>query len=290
MASGGKKAGTQASRERLAQLKAQERRRSQRRTAIASVGVLALVGVFAWVVLLIIKSGHVDIYDSGELTVPTVADESGGILIGQDLTAGGEVPADALRVDLYEDPLCPVCRQFQDLNGDDLRALAQDGTIALYVHPISILDRASRGTRYPTRAASALWTVAEYQPAAFLPFFEALYVVQPAEDTPGLNNDDIAEVARAAGVSEGTIARFSEGEFTRYVAAATERASVDGLQGTPWITAAGQDFGGNVWGNAGQLSFTLGFIQANGVQAYLDAVEASQNPEPSPSVSVTAGA
>ena len=272
------KAAASAARERALALKAQERRAQRRIYALAVVGMVALIVLFAFLFKFISSSGELP--DSGTLTPLSVADESGGILINQDGSLGGTPPDGAVRLDIYLDLMCPICNTFEEINGADVRSLREDGTIAVYYHPVAILDRYSRGTRYSTRAASALATVAEYDPAHFEAYFTALFESQPAENTNGLNNAKIEEIAKGIGVPDDVTAKFKDGEFTQWVIAATERASVDGLAGTPWIRIDQElDFTG--WSQAGYLSISLQIIHDDGMQAYLDQVAAAQA-EPSP--------
>ena len=63
-------------------------------------------------------------------------------------------------MDTYVDFMCPVCNQFEQAYGEAIQGLVDDGTITLNIHPISILDRASQGTEYSTRAANAMYCVA----------------------------------------------------------------------------------------------------------------------------------
>jgi protein-disulfide isomerase len=214
--------------------------------------------------------------DPEALTVPTIADASGGILVNLDGTVGGSPPEGAVRVDIYADLMCPVCDQFGTINDATLAQLPAEGTIAVYYHPVAILDRASSGTRYSTRAASALITVAQYDPAHFEPFFTALFDNQPRENSKGLSDAKIAEIANDVGVPLGVTARFKFGDFEQWVTDATDAASVDGLQGTPWVRAEHTaEVDGGIWSNTASLRIVLQHIHDYGLQACLDSVVAA---------------
>jgi protein-disulfide isomerase len=278
------KAVASAARERAAQLKAQERRAQGRNRLLIVLGALAVAVLVGFAVKYIADSGGGQLYDSGKLTAPSVADASGGILLNQDGSAGGTPPADAVRVDVYVDLMCPVCHQFETINGDTLTALRESGTIALYYHPVSILDRYSLGTRYPTRASSAVVTVAEYDPTHFEAFFAALFDNQPKEQSSGLSNATIAQIAKGAGVPDSVIAKFKDGEFTKWVTSATNKASEDGLQGTPWIRVEqSTELDGGIWQNTTNLQVVLQYIHDNGLQMYLDSMAAAQAAQATPS-------
>ncbi|MFN3865610.1 MAG: DsbA family protein [Demequina sp.] len=213
------------------QMKAQERR-----TAVliaAGIGVVALI--FAGIVWFIVQESAVPEIGSEDLVAPLGADETGGILVGMDGAAGGEAPEGATRVDIYEDFMCPVCAQFDDINKDDLSAMREAGDIELYIHPISILDRVSQGTNFSTRSANAAATVADAAPEQFVAFLSAMYAAQPSEGSSGLSDDEIEQIAIEAGVPEDVAATLDDGRFTKWVIAATDKSSQDGVPGTPAV-------------------------------------------------------
>ncbi len=216
------------------QLKAKERRTT---VIIIAVSLLVIIG-FAAIVFFIVNSAKVP--PLAEAHAPTVADETGGIPVGKGGVAGVDVPAsgadtDVPRVDLYIDLLCPVCAQFEGINSADLDALREAGTVAVYYHPIAILDSQSAGTNYSTRAANAVAVVAEKDPSHMLEFINVLYANQPEEGTPGLDDSTIAALAVGVGVPSDVAASMKNGEFSKWVTAATDKASQDGMQGTPTV-------------------------------------------------------
>jgi len=211
------------------QVKAKERRT----TVIIIAAALVVIAAFAGIVYFIVNSSKVPALPDAH--APQVADETGGIPVGTGGVAGVDVPTDVTRVDLYIDLMCPVCNQFEQINGKDLDSLREDGTIALVYHPISILDRASSGTKYSTRAANAVAVVADQDPSHFLAFITALYANQPQENSTGLSDDEIAAIAIGVGVPADVAGSFKKGEFEKWVIAATDRASQDGMTGTPTV-------------------------------------------------------
>jgi protein-disulfide isomerase len=77
------------------------------------------------------------------------------------------------------------------------------------VHSVSILDRLSDGSEYSTRAASASAWVADRAPEQFSAFHESLFADQPEENTPGLSDEQIAQVAdHGRGTRLGVIFSF----------------------------------------------------------------------------------
>ena len=153
----------------------------------------------------------------------------------------------------------PDLRGVEQTNGATLDELRQSGEIVVEYHPVSILDRASGGTAYSTRSATAAVLVAAQAPEAFVEFHNALFTNQPAEtsDTPYLTDAQLADIARTAGVPDAVAATIESGEYlgtqtdaagkpldqtyVPWVLAATEQASKDlGQLGTPTIVIDGK--------------------------------------------------
>jgi protein-disulfide isomerase len=163
---------------------------------------------------------------------PNISAETGAIAVGD-----GE---DTL--DTYIDFMCPICNQFEQVYGPAIQELVDDGTITLNIHPISILDRYSQGTEFSTRAANAMYCVAEADADASVPFMQAMFENQPAEQTPGLTNAQILEIASSAGVS-GIDSCVNDGRYEGFVSAMTEQTPVQpgaaGI-GTPTVAVNGE--------------------------------------------------
>lgn len=107
-------------------------------------------------------------------------------------------------VDVYLDPLCPFCKKFEQLSGPFLVDEASAGNATLRIHPVALLNRLSAGTEYSTRAAAALTSVAVTDPDHLPAFLQALYENQPLENTPGITDDELSDLAVAAGTKLGS--------------------------------------------------------------------------------------
>lgn len=145
-------------------------------------------------------------------------------------------------LDTYVDFMCPVCNQFEQAFGEEILDLVNDGTITLNIHPIAILDRASQGTKFSTRAANAMYCVAEADPDAAVPFMQAMYAKQPEEGSSGLTDAEILDIAKSVGVT-GIDACVTEGTYTSFVAAMTEKTPIQPGQqriSTPTIAVNGE--------------------------------------------------
>ena len=216
----------------------------QRATAIAGLLVgLVVVGVLVAVILAngsttsaysgyrpATATGHGGIvFDAaGPVTPPSDATFTAGARgFAGDWPQGAGLDGDPVVVSIYVDMMCPVCARFEAMNAPLLDELRADGTIVVDSHPVAILDRASAGTRYPTRAAAAVWAVADLDPDHYFDFLEALMANQPAEGTTGLTDQQIAGLATQAGVGATAVQAFTGEDYLAWAAAATDVGSQD---------------------------------------------------------------
>ncbi len=258
-------------------LREQQQRTAKRQRTIAiaaAVGGVIVLAVLIWTILA--QGSHPSTLADVALR-PAGSTLSGGIPVGADGVAGNTATpaADAVVVAVYSDYLCPICGVFEQTNGATLDQLRQSGEIVVEYHPVSILDRASGGTAYSTRSATAAALVAAEAPEAFVDFHNALFTNQPVEtsDTPYLTDTQLADIARTAGVPDAIAATIESGEYlgtqadaagkpldqtyVPWVLAATEQASKDlGQLGTPTIVIDGKvlDPKQYNWQEPGQLA------------------------------------
>lgn len=155
-------------------------------------------------------------------------------------------------VDIYLDPLCPFCKKFEQLSGPFLVDEASAGNATLRIHPVALLDRLSAGTEYSTRAAAALTSVAVTDPDHLPAFLQALYDNQPLENTPGLTDDQLSDLARATGTELGSVDDLAgyQGWVAEQTALAVagplpETDDLSQLTVVPTILVNGRHFPGN---------------------------------------------
>lgn len=160
-------------------------------------------------------------------------------------------PADVLDIRVYLDYMCPICGSFEKANAEQISKLVRDGTATLEIHPVAILDRASMGTKFSTRAANATACVANFSPDNFFDFSAILFENQPEENTAGLDDETLIAFAKEVGVSKFTNVSscIKDQRFKAWVAAATDRfinnpipnvATQPPQPGTPTIYVNGQ--------------------------------------------------
>lgn len=245
-------------RAKAAQMRAEQERKAKRNRMLAIGGLVVAVLALGAVVFFIVNQskeraeayGSVT-YGKGEegLVAPALADvqapapanDEGGIPVS---SAGvGEQGDDDTVLSIYFDFMCPVCGQFEQANGEDVKALTETDGVTVAFHPLAFLDRYSQGTFYSTRAANAYAVVADQSPEHLVDFMSALYAedTQPAEGSSGLTDAEIAEIAQGVGVPADVTGKFTSTVTGTYeVEADGETTEKDGEWRTfaPWVQAA----------------------------------------------------
>lgn len=213
-------------RRRMAEANERRRVAGQRRVRIASgitgIALVAVVGAGIG-----IQAARIP---AATGPVPAGVSLADGVTVGQ-----ASAP---VTLDLYEDPQCPVCAQFEAQVGPQISTWVAAGTVKVHYHVISFLD-AQSSTRYSSRAANALYAAAGVSPTAFASLHQTLYAQQPAEGSAGLTEDKLVQLAEQAGAS-GAEQQIRSGAYGDYVARATEQSSKDGVTGTPTVKVNGK--------------------------------------------------
>jgi protein-disulfide isomerase len=226
-----RRAESQAAAERAAAIRAeQERQERRRRTLVVSavvVAVLAIVLVLGYVV------------QSGRDTSGTAASAPSGVVGGYAVPAG---PADApVKVAVYEDFMCPFCGQFEAASRSSLERHIEAGDVQVQYHVLNFLDRSS-STKYSTRAANALAVVLDTSgPTVAKKFHDLLFEHQPAEGSAGLSDAQLVDYAVQAGAKASKVRPgIDDLRFEQWVGNVTDRASKDGVTGTPTVRIDGK--------------------------------------------------
>lgn len=205
---------------------AAQRARERRRRAL-------LVSAVAVVVLLVTAGIGIAVYQHNKpekVVLPQSATRV-GVTVG---SASAPV-----KVDVYLDFQCPVCKQFETQSGSTLEKYVQQGTVQVIYHPVAFLDRMSSGTEYSTRSSAASGCAAD---AGKLPaFITALYGKQPKEGGSGLTNATMISLAASAGITGNTFTQcVNDQTYQGWTASVTDSASKDGVVGTPTVKVDGK--------------------------------------------------
>ncbi|WP_433531759.1 DsbA family protein [Micromonospora sp. CA-263727] len=203
------------------QLAREQRRKRTLWISIGAVAVLVIAGLVGWG----IRSSQ----KSGEFTAPPGANPSGdGIVVG----------TGPVTIDIYEDYLCPACKQFEQTSGATIGQLISDGKVRVVYHPVAYLNRFS-STEYSTRASAASGCAAEG--GKFTEFGKALFEKQPPENGAGLSNDELIDIGAEVGLNRDTFGScVRDGTFKPWTAHVTEEATRANVTGTPTVLVDGE--------------------------------------------------
>jgi protein-disulfide isomerase len=275
---------------RTEQKKKDRRRRVFLQGGIA-IGVLAVISAVA----LIITNTYLKPPTPGPLNMAT-----DGISIGQGLkaiTSGAVQPGgqplkttsstpDVIKIRVYVDYQCKLCKQFETTNQKQLATWLKTGAITLEIHPLAIFDRNSVGSKYSTRSANAAACVANYSPNNFFDFNALLFQKQPPEQSAGLTDAQLISLAKQAKVTHpaSITSCINDQSFKTWVNAATARAAtgpipnskLDKVTQTPTVIVDGVKYSGDF---ANAKDFAL-FVNTAAGNAFTE--ESTASPTPSP--------
>lgn len=143
-----------------------------------------------------------------------------------------------VRVDMYIDYQCPICRQFEADAATALDQMVSKDQITLVYHPVSFLDRMS-STQYSTRAAASSGCASDR--GLFLPYTKALFAAQPPENSAGLSDDQLIQIAGQVGIIDPKFAEcVRSGKYKDWVAHVTDQAGAKNVVGTPTVMVNGK--------------------------------------------------
>lgn len=161
---------------------------------------------------------------SAVVVAPPRATDAGGIVVGS-----ASAP---LKLIAYEDPQCPVCRQFEETNGPTLRAAIDQGKVSVEYRMRSFLGVESE------RADNALAAAAAE--GKFEALREALFAHQPPERSGGFTTDDLIALGASVGLNSAQyVDAVRTMKYAAWVAQVDDRASKDGNVGTPELVRVG---------------------------------------------------
>ena len=159
-----------------------------------------------------------------------INEETGAITVG----AGDD------ELDVWFDFYCSHCQAFEDSYGPTIDDLLEEGRITLNLLPVALPGlNAASGTDFSERSASAMYCVAQDEPDAVYPFFQAVFAERP--NGAGLTDDELVAHANDAGAT-GAASCIEDHEFVDFVNTQTGKIpeSPTGGAGTPTIILNGE--------------------------------------------------
>jgi protein-disulfide isomerase len=221
-------------REKAAQLRAEAaRREARRRNSLITAGVVAVMAVLVGVTALVQTLNHDQKARAAAASAPPTHLVESGFLYGKTTAK--------IKVEIYEDFMCPMCGDLEKGNAKTLRKMADAGTVKLIYRPVAILDRYSSGTSYSTRALNAAATVNSVAPKSFEKFHDLLFANQPEENSSGLSDATLVQYAVQAGAKKADVeSAITSQKYKGWVTTVTEKFSKDGYSGTPTVVVNGK--------------------------------------------------
>ncbi len=141
-----------------------------------------------------------------------------------------------LKLSIWEDFQCPVCKQFEANIGAYVKDLVRSGEAEVAFHTASFLGPESR------RAANAGYCAA--REGYFLDFHEAMYNIQsPIENSGFWNPDNLVKIGAKIGIKSESFATCvkddANADLVKTVADSMEKY---GVEGTPTVFINGEEW------------------------------------------------
>lgn len=218
--------GKRSARERLQeQRRIEESRAKRKRTLIAAVVVVAVLGAGAGIAALVADSGK---KKQGTGTAgPLVAPQSA---MGKDNLAipVGEPEAKATLA-VYEDFRCPACGQFENGYRETVNDLEKKGQLKAEYHIVTLIDKNLGGTGSLNAANAA---ACAQDVGMFKPYHDTLYMNQPQE-----TDDQFAKKSRLLELAD-KVKGLNTAEF---------KSCVDNGTHNSWVKKSQQSFSASAY-------------------------------------------
>lgn len=213
-------------RERAAAIRAaQERKERNRRLAIyGALGVVLAViigiGIFA--------QSQRDTSGDKAGPAPSGVTDKYALAVGE--------KSAKLHVVIYEDFLCPFCKELETGTREALRQGVADGKVYVEYRPFAFLNE------YSTRALNAFGAVLDqFGPDVALKYHDLLFDEQPDERGAMPNNDFLINLAAKAGADKQKVTPpIQKLKFEQWTVNASDAASKADVHSTPTVIANGK--------------------------------------------------
>ncbi|MFC5064148.1 DsbA family protein [Actinomycetospora atypica] len=128
-------------------------------------------------------------------------------------------------LDVYEDALCPACRQFEARGGARIAKVVAEGKLRVRYHLVNLLDQRSQPRGYSTLGGNALLCGAENN--VFPDLHVSLYTAQPDEGGAGYTADQLVDLGQRLGAGPAYADCVRGGKHNGEVAQNLARAAKD---------------------------------------------------------------
>lgn len=165
---------------------------------------------------------------SDPVLTPSGHTPDGGVILGKADSSKSMV--------LFEDPQCPYCRQFEELNGPVIADALEIGELAVEYRMRCFLGPES------VRADNALALAAET--GHFDELRRALFAAQPPEGTGGFTVNDLLHLGAQVGLSDSEfVSGVRDARYEQWVLEREALYQAQDPQGTPaaWLNGTPMD-------------------------------------------------
>jgi protein-disulfide isomerase len=166
---------------------------------------------------------------------------AGAPAMGAGIVVNPNAPKTVPTMDLYVDYQCPVCAAFERQFGAQVTQMADTNQVRLIVHTLSFLDDNLRNDS-SSRAANAAACASDQ--GRFLPYHNAVFAGQPAQEGAGYTDADLKAFAATAGLNGSALDSwqkcYDSRKHNQYVESVQTQSEKDGITGTPTIKINGR--------------------------------------------------
>ncbi len=177
----------------------------------------------------------------GSASAAAQAFPKGATGFGGPIVVNPGVSATVPVLDVYEDPQCPICQQYEAMFGPAVSGMVAAGQVKLVVHTMTFLDTNLRNDS-SRRAAAAAFCAADQ--GEFSEYMTAVYAGQPAQEGQGWTNGQLTGFATQVGISGAALSSWQScvdsNKYAAHVDALEVASEKSGVTGTPTIKLNGK--------------------------------------------------
>lgn len=159
---------------------------------------------------------------------------TGAVGFGGPLVLNPSAPAGVPTLDLYEDPQCPICQQFEAIFGTAIGEVAKNNEAKVVVHTMTFLDRNLRNDS-SVRAANGAFCAADQ--GKFREYMSATFAAQPAQEGVGWTEAQLATIAQSVSITGSALDTWKTCQqgltYAAHIAALEINSERSGVNGTP---------------------------------------------------------
>lgn len=182
-------------RERAEQMRKTREREEKRRRNLITAAVVAVVLVVIAVAGFAVTKVARDNAPAEARTPSGLTKDSGVLLTAKDF--GGTAKPDAVRLTIFEDLQCPVCKAFEAQSGAWLNDQVKQGNIEIEYRPIAFISE------FSSKALAASMCVFESDGAAkWREYAQTVFTNQPAEGSAGVADAQFTQWAGTVGATD----------------------------------------------------------------------------------------